>query len=873
MKSLPRPALEVKPGRWPSLWVVALLSLLGQLWLCEFFAQDPTTHAFGAMVPFCEDINPSKLWTLAYTFPPTATFHVLNWLGLPYLPQPLNPLSVAAALMSPWFFFTMYWPLISTLALLAMAAFLRELEISRPAALFGAVIYAWQGDVLSFIYPGHYGYVTSWPFYALGAWAALRSTRTGHWAYAVIGGVCCGTMVGLITNADRGGIASLLVGALFLAPLLRDRRSLRSLGHFALCVAVAGLVALAPLLALFKSNISSVTLGGASNRDEIYKLVVQYSLGPAETLTYLAPGFFGWHINSPGEGLYWGWIGEWPDWETKHEGQPNMNLAISTCGTIAALLALMGAIVVLPGRVLGTDRLGERSRFYARVLLALGLLSLVLSWGQHINPVYRFLFDHLPLMDKWRNPLKWLELFNFALMPLAALGLDHLFGTLEADPAVRTSRGRFLFFSGTALVLLLIGGGITYALGEVARQHFLSEGIDPETVVTMIDTMHGALFKAILLVVALMIVPFALWHADVLRRWSVINPWLQRLWVKTLHAENLPLTLALMLAGLSTVQLGWVAEQFIQGWSLRELTQSNPVLDVLRHEGDRVRCSVAVDDQTLNFLLQNQFAAMDISCLDISAASRYPVDLNMFFHAFDNDHAALWFLAGVKNVVVPEAGLSDLRAKPEVMGNIDHVDGYTLVPTPSPDVPSHAFVVLKDYLAKATLVPDSEVLAHDALLKRLTDPHWNPRESVLLSVAGAEEKHTARNGELASPNALVFPPASATRADTDRVDLTTYTTTAIDLHVLSAKPAFVLVNDYYDPDWQVEVNGQPAPLWRGDYAMRAIAVPAGESTVALRYVAHYGPLPVTAVSLFSDGAMLAAWIVAGLALRRKNGSP
>jgi len=66
----------------------------------------------------------------------------------------------------------------------------------------------------------------------------------------------------------------------------------------------------------------------------------------------------------------------------------------------------------------------------------------------------------------------------------------------------------------------------------------------------------------------------------------------------------------------------------------------------------------------------------------------------------------------------------------------------------------------------------------------------------------------------------------------------------------------------------VQVNGQDAPLLRADYVMRAIAVPAGTSAVTLRYVAHYGPLPVVVVSLFSDGAMLAAWIIALLALRR-----
>ncbi len=79
-------------------------------------------------------------------------------------------------------------------------------------------------------------------------------------------------------------------------------------------------VALAPLLSIFKSNIEGVKIAGAVDREQTYKLVTQFSLAPVETLTYLVPGFFGWHMNNP-DGVYWGWIGEWPDWP-KHQGGP-----------------------------------------------------------------------------------------------------------------------------------------------------------------------------------------------------------------------------------------------------------------------------------------------------------------------------------------------------------------------------------------------------------------------------------------------------------------------------------------------------------------------------------------------------------------------
>jgi hypothetical protein len=258
-------------GRWNSLWIVAALSLLGHLWLCQFFT-------LGEKVPLSIDINPSNIWKYGYTFPPTGSFQVVNWLGLAYLPNPLNPCTLALNL-PPWLFFTTYAPVMATCALLAMAAFLRELDLPRPAALFGGVIYAWQGDLIPFVLPGHYAYITTWTFFALAAWGALRAQRTRFWPYAIISGASCGLMVGL--QPDRGALASLLIAALYLAPALRyETHRPIALRYLVLCAGTALLIALAAFLALFKGNIVGVTLGGQTNRQQVYQIATQYSLGP-----------------------------------------------------------------------------------------------------------------------------------------------------------------------------------------------------------------------------------------------------------------------------------------------------------------------------------------------------------------------------------------------------------------------------------------------------------------------------------------------------------------------------------------------------------------------------------------------------------------
>lgn len=835
---------STQPGPWTSLWVVALISLLAQLWLCQFFS-------FGEKVPVSLDINPSNLWKQAYHYPPDGTFHVLNWLGQAYLPLALQPLSLAAAHLSPWLFFTAYAPVMATLGLLAMVAFLRELELSRPAAIFGGVIFAWQGDLLPFVYPGHYAYMATWPFFALAAWGALRSERTGHWAYALISGVCCGLMVSL--QPDRGAIASLLIGVLFIASIFR--RSPVGGRGLALCVIVAMAVALAPLLSIFKSNIEGVKIAGAVDREQTYKLVTQFSLAPVETLTYLVPGFFGWHMNNP-DGVYWGWIGEWPDWPKHQEGQRNLNLAISTTGTVATVLALIGVGLLIWDGLFGPSRLTERQRFYGRILLALGFITLVLSWGWH-TPFYRPVFA-LPFMDKWRNPLKWLEMTNLALVVLSAIGVEHLLTSIHAEtPEAKAVRSRLAWFTLGMAVLLLIGFAISYPVSLLLEPVLQKESFDPAALAGIMSTLHVTTLVAFVSMVLFCVVLRVVWHPEALRKWSPVNPLVHRVWQWMLMPEHLPATLALSLAALAALQLGWVANEFIQPIPIKDLTETNPLLNALQAEGDTVRCSVAPQDPVLNELLQNQFAAMDISCLDISAASRIPDDLNTFLQTLDNEQAVLWFLTGVKNVVVPQAGVEQMRQDAGVAANIDHANGYTIVPTGDPNMPSHAMVGMKQYLNKATLVPDAEFFTSDeALLTRLKDLQWNPRKSVLLNPGHK------------------LPELGSGGAPSDEVGLRVYTPTQIEISARSVRGGFVMVNDQYDPDWTAQVNGHDAELLRADYIMRAVQVPPGDSTVTMKYVAHYHvggmSLNTAAVNNFSDGAMLAAWLIAAFALWQRK---
>jgi hypothetical protein len=842
---------------WPSLWATALVSLVAQLALCQFFS-------FGRNVPLTIDVNPCNLWKYAYHFPPRGEFLVLNWFGIPNFPPPLHPFGLAAAHLSPWFFFTAYAPVIATCALLAMAAFLRELGLARPAALFGGVVYAWQGDLLPFVFPGHYAYITTWPFFAIAAWAALRARR--HWAYALIAGASCGLMVGL--QPDRGGIACLLIAALYLAPACLGRASWTAqIRPLVLCVVAALLISLAGLFALYQSNIQGVKLGGAASREQAFGVATLYSLSPADTITYLVPGFFGWY-NGSESGPYWGLIGQTPGWGATHQGVRNMNLAISTTGTAASILALLGLCLLLPGaagRYFGNAHFSQRQLDFGRVLLVLGGGTLVLAWGYH-TPLYRALFA-FPLMDKWRDPLKWLEIFNFAAVVLAALGAEHLVRSI-VEEKLRHVLVLFLLVANSVLFLLLLA---SYPLAiVVAASLGNGGGYDEVGIANVMHTLHASLGFALLTGVLLWLALAGVWRGERLQQWQIVNPWLRRLWSRALAPENRAATLAVCLAVLAALQLGWVAGQFLQPRELARLTSTNPLLQALEVEGPTVRVAVpSPQPAILNTFLQYQFAADRISSIDISAASRIPDALTTFVDAFDNHPARLWLLGGVKNVAIAEQDLGTLRQDPEVAANIEKADGYTLYQTPD-DQPTHALVRLRDYFAKATFVPGGEACSgDDAILKRLADPKWNPRSSILYATTGpgaGKVYNTVRNT-----------PDTTPAAGTPPVKVTRYTPHEIDLAVNAPTVGYVLINDQYDPDWQVTLNGRSAPLLRADYLLRAVTVPPGPSTVVLRYVAHYRlpglTLPVIATNACCDALLLLAWLAAAAALWRANHAP
>ena len=123
----------------------------------------------------------------------------------------------------------------------------------------------------------------------------------------------------------------------------------------------------------------------------------------------------------------------------------------------------------------------------------------------------------------------------------------------------------------------------------------------------------------------------------------------------------------------------------------------------------------------------------------------------------------------------------------------------------------------RSVLPRAFVVPRAEVVTSgDETLKRLLDAAYNPREIVFL-----EEAVNRRD--------LPKYPESPTS-----VSIQKYEPEYASFKVAGGG-GFLVLSDTYHSGWKVRVDGQPARLYRANYFMRAVPVPAGDHLIEFEY--------------------------------------
>lgn len=144
-----------------------------------------------------------------------------------------------------------------------------------------------------------------------------------------------------------------------------------------------------------------------------------------------------------------------------------------------------------------------------------------------------------------------------------------------------------------------------------------------------------------------------------------------------------------------------------------------------------------------------------------------------------------------------------------------------------------------DALPRAFLIHSAEILDDAATLARLRDYTFNPRQRVLLSDGAAlDDPGTAREDE--------------------SVEIAAYESERVRLNVTAKSKAYLVLSDTWYPGWSARVDGNPAKVYRADYAFRAVQVDAGTHNVEFEFqptVLYLGAgISVTTLFLLIAGA-------------------
>lgn len=168
-----------------------------------------------------------------------------------------------------------------------------------------------------------------------------------------------------------------------------------------------------------------------------------------------------------------------------------------------------------------------------------------------------------------------------------------------------------------------------------------------------------------------------------------------------------------------------------------------------------------------------------------------------------------WWLLGVRYVITWGRDLPDMQALGRtavLLQEIPQGQEITRIFRLDPPLP-WGWVVRK----VRTVASVAEMLA------ALQDPAFRPAEEAVV---------------LGPVN---LPAVEAPAPGPDEIFLLHRTATESRYRVRLGSPGLLLVRDPWYPGWTASVNGQPAPLYRADGVLMAVALPAGESEVVFRF--------------------------------------
>ncbi|HTV40999.1 MAG TPA: hypothetical protein VMF08_10510 [Candidatus Sulfotelmatobacter sp.] len=811
----------------------------------------------------------------------------LNDIGQSGATASLGVTSFASWFLGPVGYSKFYPPIVLFILGIGAWTFFRQLKLSPLASTLGALAIA-----LNSCYFGNACWGTcpqevaiGMVFFAL-ALAMANSGETRpliYWSRLALAGLAVG--VSIIEGLDNGAILSVFVAAyVFFAALIEEGAPIltkiwRGIGRVAIVAVFAAFISVQTLIAVFGTFISGGSGAGpnqiAETPLEHWDWATEWSIPKKETLGILVPGLFGYKMDTPKDmmnsltnsyvgGEYWGGVGRTPAIDRYFDsgsqgpvppGIMRMGYGGFYCGTLVALIALFAMVRSMQRE---NSIFSKTERNFIWFCIAAMVVSLLLAWGR-FGPFngwpYRWLYA-LPGASVLRNPGKFIVIFYLAMAIIFAYGIDALsrvyLSTPDGKPIspiaqfknwLTNARGfdhkwsLFCIFGFAAAFL----AWMTYAAQTGPLTDYLQTvGFDAGSAKQIAKFSIGQA-GFFLLILATAVVFMILVLAGVFSG----------------RLANLGRFLlgALLVLDMSRANLPWIVH-----WNYKQKYESNPIIDLLRDKPYEHRVADIPSGSPFDGLyqiewMQHHFPYYNIQCLDKIQQPRMPADLTayeMTIQPTGPQTAYLltrrWQLTNTRYLLGPANFLDQINdqldpgqrrfrilqrfsiaLKPGVE-EYTEAEQLTAVPDNNGD---YALFEFTGALPRASLYSNWQVNTNDnATLQHLAARSFDPLKTVLVSTVIPNEPLTNSADE-----------------DAGTVEYKSYAPRETVLDAEARTPSVLLLNDKFDPNWRVFVDGKPAELLRCNFIMRGVFLAPGSHTVEFKFSLPHKPLYITIVAV------------------------
>lgn len=597
-------------------------------------------------------------------------------------------------------------------------------------------------------------------------------------------------------------------------------------------------------------------------------------------------------------GQYWGFVGMDPSWYRfwKNEGpRPGGSPRGFSgggfyAGTLVALVAVWAALQSFRKR---DSAFPDPTRRLIWFWVAVVVISLPLSFGR-FAPFYQ-IFYALPYSSTIRNPGKFLFPLSWAIVILFGYGINGLWRRYMETPAGTSAMGlmdgfkawwrqtkgfdkRWALWSFAALAAGALGWLIYASSRQSLEQYLQKLDYDPAMVPDMAGFSIGQVGRFVLyfaIAVALMTLVLSGALSGRRAKWG-----------------------GLFLGIFLVVDLGRANQPWIIVWDYKFKYATDPVVEFLRNKPYEHRVAIFPKWLPQFFNLpaqlaseegylaqyytiewaQHHFLYYDVQSLDVVQMPRMPEDLLAYEMNFSPRSSAdlghivtrKWELTNTRYIlaaadfqdvlnrfldpgkqrfriaerfnIVPKEGLTKITELQQLTAVLQTNGPYALFDftgaLPRAKLYSQWEMATNDQQMVTSLIANAQILKTQAptngaaekelqflqhvgtneylTLKKLASPAFDPSKTVLL----------------AAPLPI---PGTNAPADNGKVEITSYAPKDIELKAESPAPSVLLLNDRYDPNWKVTVDGKPEALLRCNYIMRGVFLPPGTHTVAFRF--------------------------------------